>query len=127
VARILLIEPDIVLARTFEVALKHAGHDVRLSPGAQDAVQLADESRPDLVLLELQLVAHSGVEFLHEFRSYTDWQSVPVIILSKVPTHEFKMSMDSLKNRLGVRAYLYKPATTLQKLITTINETLVSA
>jgi DNA-binding response OmpR family regulator len=82
----------------------------------------ADVIQPDLVILELQLVEHSGIEFLYEFRSYTDWQQVPVIIQSQVPPAEFADSWQLLHDELGVRGYLYKPRTSLTQLLASINE-----
>jgi DNA-binding response OmpR family regulator len=119
-AQILLIEPDRVLAETYVQALMHAGHEVQAAGGAQAAVMSADAIRPDLVIVELQLVAHSGIEFLYEFRSYSDWQDVPVIIHSNVPPHEFNDSAGLLRDELGVRDYLYKPRTTLVELLDTV-------
>jgi DNA-binding response OmpR family regulator len=116
-ANVLIIEPDLVLARTYTSALTRAGHAVQLATTAQEAISLADDVRPDLVLLELQLVAHSGVEFLYEFRSYADWQSVPVAILSTVPPAEFRSCREVLYNQLGVKEYYYKPHTNLKKLV----------
>jgi DNA-binding response OmpR family regulator len=88
-ARILLLEPDQVLAEAYRQALQQQGHSVVLSTSAQTAVLVADDHRPDLVILELQLVEHSGIEFLYEFRSYADWQDIAVIIQSQVPPGEF--------------------------------------
>jgi len=116
-ASILLIEPDVVLARLYADALELAGHAVRTAATAQVAIDIADDARPDVVLLELQLVMHSGIEFLYEFRSYPEWQSVPVIILSNVPPAEFSASKTVLAQQLGVRLYHYKPHTSLQKLL----------
>ncbi|HEY1835770.1 MAG TPA: response regulator [Candidatus Saccharimonadales bacterium] len=116
-AKILLIEPDRMLSETYVQALVGAGNQVRVARTAQAAIHAADELAPDVVVLELQLVAHSGIEFLYELRSYADWQKIPVIILSHVPPQEFNQSIDALKNRLGVRAYLYKPATNLKTLL----------
>lgn len=67
---VLLIEPNTLLAATYRQALQHAGHEVRHVTGAQAAVMAADGRTPDVVVLELQLPQHSGLEFLHEFRSY---------------------------------------------------------
>lgn len=114
---ILLIEPDAKLARTYQQALKRAGHSVRVAAHAQGAIDRADDSIPDLVILELQLVAHNGFEFLHEFRSYPEWQHVPVLLLTNVVSASLETA--SLAS-LGVVGYLYKPATSLQKLVTTI-------
>lgn len=114
--QILLIEPDVVLAKTYKRALEAAGHEVMTAGTAQGAVQAADAKTPQLVILELQLVSHSGVEFLYEFRSYNDWQNIPVVVLSMVPPAEFIDSWPLLKQELGAVAYYYKPHTSLAKL-----------
>jgi len=121
-AQILLIEPDRVLAETYRLALEGAGHKVSVCATAQAAVQSADNVKPDLVILEIQLVEHSGIEFLYEFRSYPDWQNVPVLIQSQVPPSEFSDNLELLKNELNVVNYLYKPQTNLKKLIDTISD-----
>lgn len=121
-ARILLIEPDRVLADSYVEALIHAGHEVQAAGGAQAAIMSADAIQPDLVILELQLVEHSGIEFLYEFRSYPDWQATPVLLQTNVPRSEFGGSWQLLSEELGVADYLYKPATSLGQLITAARE-----
>jgi DNA-binding response OmpR family regulator len=121
-AQILLIEPDRVLAESYVQALMHAGHEVQAAGSAQAAIMSADVIRPDLVILELQLVEHSGIEFLYEFRSYPEWQAVPVIVQSQVPPAEFAGSWQLLQDELGVRAYLYKPRTALVQLLSDVNK-----
>lgn len=118
---ILLVEPDRLLARSYAQALQNDGHRVLCSPNAQQAIFAADELVPDLVVLELQLVSHSGIEFLYEFRSYPDWQNIPVVILSQVPPAEFVDNWQLLQEQLGVIEYLYKPHTTLAKLQKAVN------
>ncbi len=114
---ILLIEPDRLLAETYFKALMAEGHHVVACAGAQTAILAADQQTPDLVILELQLVEHSGIEFLYEFRSYPEWQDVPVVVQTFVPPAEFNGSRQLLTGELGVRAYLYKPRATLADLI----------
>lgn len=114
--KILLIEPDKVLADAYRQALHLDGHKVVMCSGAQAAIFAADELQPDAVVLELQLTGHSGIEFLYEFRSYDDWATVPVIALTNVPAGEFSESWDLLKDQLGVVAYHYKPMTSLKTL-----------
>src|SRR4051812_38173952 len=115
--KILLIEPDRPLANTYRAALEADGHKVVMCSSAQAGIFAADEFQPEIVILELQLVGHSGVEFLYEFRSYSDWQSTPVILFSNVPAAEFEGSWELMRDELGVRAYLYKPLTSLQELL----------
>lgn len=114
---ILLIEPDVVLGKTIASALSGAGYVVHQCRTAQEAVSIADTTNFDLVICELLLVSHSGIEFLYEFRSYVDWQDIPVIIFSVVPPTEFNTSRDVLINELLVKEYFYKPNTSISQLI----------
>lgn len=115
-AHIILIEPDKVLAESYRQALQGEGHSVTPCASAQAAIFAADQQQPDLVLLELQLIEHSGIEFLYEFRSYEEWQHVPVVILSQVPAGEFASNWQLLRDQLQVGAYFYKPHTSLSQL-----------
>jgi DNA-binding response OmpR family regulator len=115
-ADILLVEPDKVLARTYVRALQGAGFKVVWAANAQAAIRATDKHRPSLIILELQLAEHGGVEFIYELRSYPDWQRLPVLILSMVPQVESGMS-DMARQKLGVVAYYYKPGTSLEQLV----------
>jgi DNA-binding response OmpR family regulator len=113
--QVLLIEPDSILAKTYQSALQRAGHTVRRVRSAQAAVHAADEQEPDVVILELQLPRHNGVEFLYEFRSYSEWLSIPIILHTFVPPQELSGAA-TLQRELGVREILHKPITSLQRL-----------
>lgn len=121
---IVIIEPDKVLATTYGQAFRHAGYKVALANGAQSGVHAADETTPDVVLLELQLGAHDGVEFLHEFRSYADWDDVPVIVNTLLPPEKTTPVIDALRRDFGVHAVLYKPQTSLKTLLSEVNKAL---
>lgn len=121
-ARVLLIEPNISLAKTYVQALTHAGHDVQFAADAQGGIHCADQTTPDVVVLEIQLAAHSGIEFLHEFRSYAEWQEIPVIINSFIPPQDFVLGTEALREQLGVCALHYKPQASLQTLLRSVAE-----
>jgi DNA-binding response OmpR family regulator len=121
-AHVLLVEPDRLVARTYMEALQTAGHTVQVCATAQSAVFCADEQRPDLLILEIQLVGHSGIELLYELRSYPDWQDLPVVIVTNVPAGEFQGSWQLLKNELGVQSYHYKPLFNLRALREMVKE-----
>lgn len=123
-AKILIVEPDYILARLYRQALTAKGHQIVVVATAQDAVFAADRQHPDLILLEVQLVGHSGIEFLYELRSYADWQRIPVVVLSNVPPAEFSGSQRLIEDELKIRAYHYKPLLTLKKLIASVEELL---
>lgn len=125
-ANILLIEPDNILGKTYATALKTAGHNVAHSRHAQDAVRQSDARKPDIIILELQLPGHSGIEFLYEFRSYPEWQNVPIIIHSLVTPEDLRTHLAQF-DQLGIEAYLYKPTTNLRRLVRSVGEILQPA
>jgi two-component system cell cycle response regulator DivK len=106
--------------------LEAQGYAVDWAAHAQDAVELADAHKPDLVLLELQLAGHNGIEFLYEFRSYSEWARVPIMLFTAVGPHAIGMTAE-LMEQFGIERCLYKPATTLKQLLRAIREVGVTA
>jgi CheY-like chemotaxis protein len=124
VANILLIETDHLLAKNLTKFLKKLGHHVSWQVEPQGAMDQADIKQPDVIVLDLLMANHrSGVEFLYEFRSYPEWQSLPVVIFSHVAAEDLKDCLDSMQ-QLNVAAYRYKPTTSLSDLAQTINKAL---
>lgn len=112
---ILLIEPDVVLANSFTKALALADFSVQHVPSAQAAITALDASKPKLIILELQLRSHNGIEFLHELRSYPDLQDISVVVLTFVPEYASGLTKKQ-QVKLNICMYLYKPRTSLKKL-----------
>ena len=125
-SRILLIEPDRQLAKTVAGLFEHQSHTVKLAATAQAAITAVDEDYPDIIILELQLSVHNGIEFLYELRSYADWQDIPVIVYSQVPP-TIKAISPQLWDRLGIVAYHYKPIAKLADLSNSVDNVLVKA
>lgn len=125
-ASILLIEPDRPLAEIYKQSLEDAGHQVVPVSGAQAAIIAADRLELDLVILELQLVAHSGFEFLYEFRSYPEWHDIPVLVHTHVPPAEFSTSNKLFTEQLNIEHYLYKSHTSLAQLRQAVDRALAS-
>lgn len=118
--KVLMIEPDTLLAKNYCLALESAGHAVDWQTSAQQAIQAMDQDKPDLIMLELQLPVHNGIEFLYELRSYTEWQKIPVVILSLIPRQTLGGIEYSLE-MLGVVDYLYKPAAKLRHILKSVD------
>jgi len=119
-AQILVVEPDTILRKQYLRALTEAGHRVDLASDAQGAVHAINENRPDLIVVELQLQRHNGIEFLYELRSYADWLEIPVVVFSVVPQQESGLR-GVMAQKLGIVDYLYKPTTNLDKLLKSVN------
>jgi DNA-binding response OmpR family regulator len=125
-ANIFLLEPDRVLARTYAVALEHAGHTVRWEVEAQAALDVLETFSADIIVLEVQLARHGGIEFLHELRSYPEWQELPVIINTNLTRQALEPVQNALQENLGVQVCLYKPRTSLHQLVKVVGERLAA-
>ena len=113
--KVIVLEPNRVLARQYVLALGAAGFDVHWASDGHMAVFTADKNTPQVIVMELLIAGHSGIEFLYEFKTYKDWQAIPIVILSMIPPHEISGTPQALA-ALGVTHYLYKPHTTLKHL-----------
>lgn len=118
-AEVLLIEPDRLRARNVSQALMLQGYNVSSKQTGQGAVHAAELKTPDIIVMELQLANHNGLEFLYEFRSYPEWQSIPVILYTLVPPTILSNNKE-IFDRLGVEGYLYKPLSKLRHIVTAV-------
>ncbi len=121
-ANILLIEPDPNLSKIYNEALGLDGHKIFVRRSAQRAIHLLDDQAVDLILLEPKLVGHNGIEFLYELRSYVEWQSIPVILLTSQDAAIMQNKI--LTEKIGIVAYLYKPVTTTNLLRLSVKQAL---
>ncbi len=118
---ILLIEPDKVLGTIIKESFEAQGYRVSWCRSAQSALNSLDKIIPGVIILEPQLGAHNGIEFLYEMRSYMEWRYLPVIIHTfnnRVAEKVFEQAFD----QLNVRAVLYKPRTSTVVLSKTIRQ-----
>lgn len=104
---IMLLEDETELAEMYAQALSDLDHQVHLAGDAQAALNILHKQAVELVLLDLMLPTHNGFAFLYEMRSYEDWQSIPVIILSNFSPRDLPVSQHFLRN-LGVADFLIK-------------------
>jgi DNA-binding response OmpR family regulator len=121
---VLIIEPNTLLSEAYKSALQKSGYKTTQAKGAQDAVDAADRERPDVVVMELELPGHNGIEFLHEFRSYAEWRSVPVVINTGIFSSKLAGVSKTLERDLGVSRILYKPRASLADLTRAVGECL---
>ncbi len=80
--RILLIEDDISLTELVRYNLDHEGFEVECAADGEEGLLMAQETPPDLVLLDWMLPNLSGIEICRRLRRNTSTANVPVIMLT---------------------------------------------
>ena len=67
--KILLIEDDMELNKAYGMILKQDKYDVKSAYNGDDGMQILENFKPDLILLDLIMPVKSGLEFLEEYSS----------------------------------------------------------
>ncbi len=114
--KVLLIEPDKVLRQIYIQAFEDQNIIVSACASSQEAVTILEDFFADVIVTELQIAEHNGVELIHEIRSYLEWQDIPIVINSIIP-HSNVAINNAVMKQLNITDYMYKAVTSLQKLI----------
>ncbi len=77
--RVLVVDDEPQIRRALATNLKARGYEVDLAATGEDALRLAAEHRPDVVVLDLGLPGIDGIEVVAGLRG---WTEVPIIVLS---------------------------------------------
>lgn len=100
--RILVVDDEPAIQRTLRTSLRARGYDVTVTENGEDALQVAAQSPPDLVILDLMLPDQSGLDVCRALRSDS---AVPILVLSARGEERAKVhALD-----LGADDYLTKP------------------
>ncbi|MCC2675660.1 MAG: putative sigma-54 dependent response regulator [Ramlibacter sp.] len=67
-ARILVIEDELVLAKNIARYFERSGHEVRLAHDGRSGIAMAAEHAPDVVIVDFQLPRADGLEVIREVR-----------------------------------------------------------
>ena len=99
---ILLIEDELPIRRFLRASLGAEGYRLLEAETGEQALRLASQQPPDLVILDLGLPDVEGHEVLRRLR---DWLTAPIIILSA--RHQEAEKVQALDN--GANDYVTKP------------------
>src|SRR4030095_10582884 len=80
--RLLLVEDDRQLAELVRFLLDRAGYDVTRTVDGEEALILAEEVRPDLIILDWMIEGISGIEVCRRLRRRQSTANLPIIMLT---------------------------------------------
>ena len=80
--KLLLVEDDTALAELLEYRFESEGYNVSVTPDGEEAMMLAAEDPPDLVILDWMIEGISGIEVCRRLRRDQATAHVPIIMLT---------------------------------------------
>jgi CheY-like chemotaxis protein len=89
--RILVLDDQEYLREIMAMILAEAGFPALAVDTPVRALQLLEELRPDLLVLDMSLPGIDGLQFLDLLRADPQWQTLPVLIVSGDPTKLLKV------------------------------------
>jgi two-component system sensor histidine kinase/response regulator len=108
--KVLLVEDSKFLRIVSERVLARAGYEVSTAADGEEALRVANDKLPDIILLDMLLPKLSGPEVLKALKSNPATMAIPVIVLSSLS----QRNEEKLK-QAGAVEYLEKASLDLEK------------
>ncbi|MFA5021503.1 MAG: response regulator [Patescibacteria group bacterium] len=118
--KILLVEDDRDLLFLMNKKLADEGFKVIKAETGQEALDILEKEKPDLVLLDILLPDIDGLTILNEIASHAETKDIPVIILSNLADQgSFEQAA-----AVGNYEYLVKAKTDLSEVVLRVKKKL---
>ena len=88
--RVLVVDDESYITDLVSTALRYVGFDVQTAATGRDALAVADQFRPDLVVLDVMLPDYDGFEVTRRLRA--DGVRVPIVFLTARDATEDKVN-----------------------------------
>jgi DNA-binding response OmpR family regulator len=102
--RILLIEDDVFMIDLLANEFVNAGFLITIAKTGKEGVEKFEETKPDLIILDLLLPDQDGFDTLRQIRRKANGMETKVIILSNIAEESNREEA----KRLGVLDYMVK-------------------
>jgi len=118
--KIAIVEDDQVIAQMYRMKFESEGFEVQIAENGKLGVELSQQMKPDMILLDLKMPEMSGEEALKVIRA-SDWgKHIPVIILTNLGEEEAPKSLQTL----GVHSYIVKAELTPRQVTERVKQAL---
>jgi len=102
--KVAIIEDDMAISQMYRLKFETEGYDVQTAEDGKLGLELVEEFKPDIILLDLMMPEMTGDEMLAELRKKPWGKSIKVIILTNMGEEEAPKSL----RELGVHSFIVK-------------------
>jgi len=114
--KILLVEDEKALADVYQTRLELEGFEVRLVDNGEDALSVAVEFRPDLIILDVMMPKINGFDVLDTLRNTPETTNMRVILLTALSQQKDRERAEEL----GADDYLVKSQVVIGDVVTRV-------
>lgn len=104
--KILLVDDEMHILRAAEIKLSRSGYEVICAQDGEQAWELIQQSRPDILITDLQMPRVDGFELARRVRANPATHDLPILVLT---AKGFEMAHRDLAEAYGVVAIISKP------------------
>jgi len=103
--RVLVVDDEIHIVHVVAIKLRNNGYEVITADNGAEALELAQQESPDIIVTDYQMPVMTGVELVKELRENEITKDIPVILLT---ARSFAISKDQ-QEELQISTCLSKP------------------
>lgn len=103
-AKIAIVEDDQAISQMYRIKFEAEGYTVETAENGKIGLELAENMKPDMILLDLMMPEMNGDEMLAKLRKTTWGKSIKVVILTNMGEQEVPEEV----KKLGVEAVILK-------------------
>ena len=105
---VLVVEDDDSIVEALNFLMETAGFTVRIARDGLEAIDMAKQSTPDLMILDVMLPGCDGFEVARDVRARNNSKDTPILML----TAKNRPIDQEKATELGVNAFMTKPFST---------------
>ncbi|HEY1085194.1 MAG TPA: response regulator [Candidatus Saccharimonadales bacterium] len=92
--KVVVVEDNPLLLAQYVRTLEKADIEVQSTDNSFTAIDLIDDTAPNVILLDMLLKGPNALTLLHELKSHEDLTSIPVVVISSMAED---VSLDQLR------------------------------
>lgn len=119
-SKVLLVEDDNNLREIYEARLAAEGYEIITAQNGEEALVVAKQNHPDLIISDVMMPRISGFEMLDILRNTDELRETKVIMLTALGQSDDQARAD----KLGADRYLVKSQVTLEDIVNSAKELL---
>ena len=118
--KIAIIEDDQLISQMYRLKFEEAGFVVEMAADGKSGVAMVEQTKPDLLLLDLWMPGMDGIEALRLIRATATGAALPVVVLTNSGGPEDEKAL----HQIGIDDYIVKADFTPREVIAKIQSVL---